>query len=291
MKKTTHELLLGDCLDILPDFSLPENRVDLIVCSPPYENVRTYDQGFNLKGQEWVDWCVPRYEACLDACSGLVAWVAGHGTGGVTTPWSGAPWLLGVDLLRRGHSLLRPHHYGRHGTPGSGGRQWFSAKLEYAICATSAKNGKLPYADPLAFGLPPKYDRGGGCTNRTRDGSRVQGKEYAKPKLSNPGNVTWESDAKDRSTEPELKDLIWCGAVGGGNIGDKIAHKNEAPFPEYLAEVFITAFCPPGGWVLDCFAGSGTVAAMAKRLGRNSISIDNRKSQLKLIRKRLKAIP
>lgn len=286
-KKTEHVLIHGDCLDVLPDFFDDDNRVDLILCSPPYEDVRSYDQGFNLKGQEWVDWCVPRYEACLDACDGLVSWVVGHGKGGVTSKWSGAPWLLGSDLIRRGHRLLRPHHYGRHGTPGSGGQQWFSAKLEYVICATSAKDGKLPFANPLAFGHAPKYDRGGGCTNRGKDGSRARVKRYAKPKLSNPGNILWEEESGNYS----LPDFVWAGAVGGGNIGDKIAHENEAPFPEYFVYVFIESFSKPGDWVLDCFGGSGTTAAMAKRLGRNSVSIDNRKSQLKLIKKRLAAIP
>ena len=70
-------------------------------------------------------------------------------------------------------------------------------------------------------------------------------------------------------------------------LGSKIAHENEAPFPESLAEFFIASFCPLGGTVLDPHGGSGTVAAVAKRLGRNSISIDVRASQTELQKRRL----
>ncbi|NOQ21607.1 MAG: hypothetical protein GQ565_03005 [Candidatus Aegiribacteria sp.] len=49
----------------------------------------------------------------------------------------------------------------------------------------------------------------------------------------------------------------------------------------------IRSFCPPGGVVLDCFGGSGTTAAVAKKYGRESISIDIRESQVELMGRRL----
>jgi len=57
--------------------------------------------------------------------------------------------------------------------------------------------------------------------------------------------------------------------------------------PSGLVERFITACCPPGGLVLDCFAGSGTTAEAAERLGRRWICIDNGKYAIHLTRKRL----
>lgn len=70
-------------------------------------------------------------------------------------------------------------------------------------------------------------------------------------------------------------------------LGSRLAHENEAPFPESLAEFFIKSFCPPGGIVLDPFGGSGTVAAVCEKLGRNSISIDIRASQTELQKRRI----
>lgn len=47
-----------------------------------------------------------------------------------------------------------------------------------------------------------------------------------------------------------------------------------ATFPEDICIRPIRATCPPNGTVLDPFAGSGTVAKVARDLGRNSISIE-----------------
>ncbi len=57
--------------------------------------------------------------------------------------------------------------------------------------------------------------------------------------------------------------------------------------PVALLERIISASSPPGGLVLDCFAGSGTTAEAAERLGRRWIGIDNGKYAVHLARKRL----
>ena len=89
------------------------------------------------------------------------------------------------------------------------------------------------------------------------------------PKKANPGNI------------------FDCGAAGGGNIGSKIAHENEAPFPEKLAEFFVKSFCKPEGIVFDPFCGSGTTLKVAINNGRQAIGGDIRESQLDLTRRRL----
>ena len=140
-------------------------------------------------------------------------------------------------------------------------------RYESVVCATNG--GRLPWSENTAMGSPPKFKPGGDCTNRKRDGKRTRKHRYRPPKICNPGNI------------------IDCGAAGGGNIGSDLAHENEAPFPEALAEFFIRSFCPPGGTVLDPFSGSGTTAAVALRWGRRAIAIDLRKSQVELTRKRI----
>src|SRR5439155_13219864 len=47
-----------------------------------------------------------------------------------------------------------------------------------------------------------------------------------------------------------------------------------AVFPEELIRPCILAGCPPGGKVLDCFAGSGTTGVVAEQLGRDAILIE-----------------
>lgn len=45
-------------------------------------------------------------------------------------------------------------------------------------------------------------------------------------------------------------------------------------FAPRIAEICISCGCPPGGTVLDPFAGRGTVGVMATRMGRNFIGIE-----------------
>jgi DNA modification methylase len=131
---------------------------------------------------------------------------------------------------------------------------------------------------PLACGHPPKYGPGGPPTHRNRDGKRktrrkrdgtLEVQAYKNPEIANPGNI------------------IDCGAVGGGKMGSRIAHENEAPFPEKIPNFFIRSFCPPDGLVMDAFCGSGTTGGECAKLGRNFIGIDLRKSQIDLTYRRI----
>lgn len=60
-----------------------------------------------------------------------------------------------------------------------------------------------------------------------------------------------------------------------------------AVFPLALCRVPILATCPPGGIVLDPFAGTGTTLVAARDLGRRAIGIDLSPAYLDLARQRL----
>lgn len=255
------EYIHGDCMDVLR--GMEADSVDLVFCSPPYEDARTYGIDFKLKGQDWVDWAVERFAECVRVSRGLVAWVVEGKTRKFR--YSCAPILMMADLHRMGIHLRNPPVFHRVGIPGSGGPDWLRNDYEFIVCGTSG--GKLPWSDNTAMGSDPKYNSGGACTNRVVSGSRTKCSGYAKPKKVNPGNV------------------IHC-KVGGGIMGNKLCHENEAPFPEDLSEFFIRSFCPPGGTVLDIFCGSGTTLDVAERLGRDSIGVDVRESQIELSKRR-----
>jgi DNA polymerase-1 len=270
----------ADALDFLK--RQPPGSIDLVFGSPPYEDARTYDMGFGLSGQAWVDWMVEVYRAATQACHGLVALVVNGRTGNFR--WSATPALLLADLHRAGLNLRVPPIFHRVGIPGSGGPDWLRVDCEFVVCVTPP--GRLSWSDPTACGQPPKYAPGGRPSHRRADGSRVNrrraprgyaegdmttAKEYKPPKLANPGNV------------------IRC-AVGGGRMGSALAHENEAPFPESLAEFFVKSFCPPGGLVCDVFSGSGTTAKVALANGRRFLGCDLRESQVELTRRRVAEI-
>ena len=211
------QIVEGDCLEVMAGW--PDNCVDLVFGSPPYEDARTYGIDFGIKGQDWVDWALYRFMECVRVCRGLVCWVVEGKTR--KFKWSTTPALLMADLHRSGINLRKPPLYKRNGIPGSGGPDWLANKYEFIICATSG--GKLPWSDNLAMGHPPKWKPGGEISHRTKSGVRVNRKasrnrrpngtwevrSYFAPKISNPGNV------------------IDCGTCGGGLMGSKFAHEAE----------------------------------------------------------------
>lgn len=290
---TIHEdddcaILQGDCLEFLR--SLPDSTVDMVMCSPPYEDARTYGIDFKIKGEDWVKWAFERYVECYRVCKGLTAWVVEGKTRDFK--YSCTPGMLMTDLHRAGISLRKPLAFHRVGIPGSGGPDWFRNDYEFIITAT---HGRLPWSDNTAMGHPPVCEPGGNPSHRNKNGDRINkkvtmeqrnlvgahrarrqaGQAYKPPVLANPGNVI---DTSDR---------IYCGALGGNNMGSKLAHENEAPYPESLCNHLIRSFCPPGGMVLDIFGGSGTTMAAALKAGRKCISLDLRASQTDIMVKRL----
>ena len=251
----TWDFQLGDCRKL----PYPDDHFDLVFCSPPYEAQRSYGElDFNLAGEEWVAWATDCYMECLRVCKGLVAWVVEGYTEDFA--YSSTPFLLHADLHRRGVKMRKVVVYQRNGIPGTGGPDWLRNDWEPIICGT--KNGRIAGADNTAMGRPPKQNVPRVATNRNKDGSRKQA-IYIDPEVCNPGNII-------------------SGIVGSGGMGWRDATKNEAPFPEWLAEFFVRSFCPVGGRVLDPFSGSGTTVSMAVKHGRHGIGIDARESQVAL---------
>lgn len=266
------EVVCADCLDMMR--LLPENSVDMVFTSPPYEDARTYGIGFALKGDAWVDWAVERYLECVRLSSGLVAWVVEGKTKGFR--WTATPALLMAALHKAGVRLRKPPVFHRVGIPGGGGPDWLRNDYEFIICSSK---GKLPWSDNTAMGDPPKYAPGGAMSHRMKDGKRKH----------NPG---WRKDGKteDQTYVPPEKgnpgNVVHC-VVGGGRMGSQLAHENEAPFPEDLVEFFIRSFCPPGGTVLDPFCGSGTTLAVAHLFDRRFLGIDVRQEMIDLSKRRI----
>ena len=288
------------CADVLEFLArLPDDAVDLLMTSPPYLEARSYGIKAGRKLEEWVSWMRAVVEVAAPKVRGLIA----INCEGQTRDFRylPAPFLLIGDMHRAGFNLRKPCVYKRNGIPGSGGAEWLRNDWEPIICVT--RPGPLPWSDNTACGHPPKFRPGGAMSYRNAEGVRKNDRDakrkgrvaearaeglrvdttgsrrkpngdrehqlYVSPDLANPGNV------------------IDCGAVGGGRMGDQFAHENEAPFPEDLPAFFVKSFCPPGGVVCDPFCGSGTVAKVAVVNGRLFVGCDVRQSQVDLTTRRL----
>lgn len=270
-------LARGDALRL----PFADQSLDLVFGSPPYLDKRLYleegrDLGISRSCSEWVEWMLAVTTEAARVARGPVLWVVAGGTS--KRRYQPGPEGLAWEWFKRGGALECPCFWYRSGISGSGGDQWFRKDVEYVLCFKRAL--KFPWSDNTAMGHSPKWNPGGAMSHRMPNGRRVAKKAtarradgkmerqgYVPPERANPGNLVRVP-------------------VGGGRMGHPLAHRNEAPFPEGLAEHFIRSFVPPGGVVLDPFSGSGTTASVARRLGRKGIGIDLRASQCALAMER-----
>jgi site-specific DNA-methyltransferase (adenine-specific) len=246
---------------------LPDDSIDLLFTSPPYERARTYGISSKMPaGQEWVDWMFAVVSAAAPKVRGLIAVNCEGQTKDYS--YSGVPFLLFADLKRAGFNMRKPVAFQRNGIPGSGGPDWLRNDWEPVVCVT--RDGQLPWSDNTACGQKTvPYPNRGLMTNRKADGRR-DGRAFVDPEISNPGNVFFYG----------------CAA----HPGHDLAHENEAPFPLKLAEFFVKSFAPPDGIVCDPFSGSGTTMHAAFEHGRRFVGCDLRESQVELAKRRLATV-
>ena len=308
---------VGDCIKWLA--GLPDDSVDLLFTSPPYELARTYGIGSRMVGgQAWVDWMVAVVRAAAPKVKGLIAINCEGQTRGYR--YSCVPFLLIADLHRAGFNLRKPPVFHRVGIPGSGGPDWLRNDYEPIVCVT--REGKLPWSENTPCGHPPKWAPGGEMSNRLANGQRVNqwGMRVKKdgaltatePTKDGPvarpmkpshrvvtvtkkmysRNPNGERDKDEHYAPPAIANPgnVLKFDVGGGMMGHAAAHENEAPFPLELPAFFIKSFCPPDGIVADCFLGSGTTIDAAVQNGRRGIGCDVRESQIQLVRRRLSTV-
>ena len=315
---TTSDVLAGgarwsveqaDCREWLR--SLPDDSIDLLITSPPYEAARLYGElQFSLRGQDWVDWMVSVIEAAAPKVKGLIA----VNCEGQTRDYrySCVPFLLMADLHRKGFNLRKPVVWERDGIPGTGGPDWLANRWEPVICIT--RPGRLPWSDNSACGEPCRYGPGGPPSHRTVTGERVNAQSTTRknrgkvePQVAAaiagelelpPGSRLQRLPQKDGTMRTKLyrpPERANPGNVlefitGGGHMGHPLASENEAPFPLELPAFFVKSFCPPDGVVCDIFSGSGTALQAAVENGRRFIGCDLRESQVELARRRIRTV-
>lgn len=134
--------------------------------------------------------------------------------------------------------------------------------------------------EPASLDTHARYARGRSDSHKYADGGpgdqtiarSLKHMAGVNPKalLNDPGNrqnASFSNAVKD-VVEDRNKRTIWT----INHPGFSGAH--FATFPEALVEPCILAGCPVGGLVLDPFLGSGTVGAVAERLGRRWVGTD-----------------
>lgn len=97
-----------------------------------------------------------------------------------------------------------------------------------------------------------------------------------------PGLVTAEKRARGK-----LPTDVWWHTIVPTNGREKTGYPTQKP--EGILRRVVQASSAPGGWILDFFAGSGTAAAISRRLGRRFVMVDINEEAVAVMRRRLGA--
>ena len=82
---------------------------------------------------------------------------------------------------------------------------------------------------------------------------------------------------------------VWWHTIVPTNGGEKTGYPTQKPGG--VLRRIVAASSRPGGWCLDPFAGSGTLGAVARELGRRFVLIDHSPEAIQVSAQRLAAVP
>jgi site-specific DNA-methyltransferase (adenine-specific) len=98
-----------------------------------------------------------------------------------------------------------------------------------------------------------------------------------------PGLVTAEKAARGK-----LPTDVWWHTIVSPTGKEKTGYPTQKP--EGILRRIVQASSKPGDWCLDCFAGSGTLGAVAGALGRRFVLIDSNPEAVAVARRRVAAV-
>ncbi|MFH1192783.1 MAG: transcriptional repressor LexA [Candidatus Jorgensenbacteria bacterium] len=253
-----NKIICGDTVEVMKKF--PDNSVDMIITSPPYDSIRDY-KGFSFNLHETGKEIFRVLKGGGIAVMVIQDQTKNFGKS-LTSFKTIIDWCDNV-----GFKLFETTIYRKYGAEGAWWNKRFRVDHEYM--PIFLKGDRPHYFNKEHLKIPSKHGgktlTGGGT--RLTNGVRIN----TRPIKINP--------MKCRGT-------IWEYMTAGD--GSRLKHQHPATFPNQLPYDFINCFCPPGGIVLDPFVGSGTTTVAAKNLGRKYIGIDIAKEYCNIAERRMK---
>jgi site-specific DNA-methyltransferase (adenine-specific) len=89
----------------------------------------------------------------------------------------------------------------------------------------------------------------------------------------------------EKAARGKLPTDVWWHTIVPTSGAEKTGYPTQKP--EGVLRRIVAASSRPGDWCLDFFAGSGTLGAVAARLGRRYVLIDSNPEAVRVMRERL----
>lgn len=267
---TENEILLGDNLEILPRFA--DGSFQLIYIDPPFNTGRAQTrktlQTVASAGGDRAGFQGRRYATRLlsersyeDEHDDYIAYLA---------PRLGHAYRL---LAREGtlyfHIDYREAHYCKLLLDEIFGRECFLNEIIWAYDYGARTRRRWPAKHDTILVYVKDADA------YVFDSEEVDREPYMAP-----GLVTAEKAARGK-----LPTDVWWHTIVPTNGSEKTGYPTQKPAG--IVRRMVSASSRPGDWCLDFFAGSGTLGAVATKLGRRFVLIDSNPEAVEVMRARL----
>ncbi len=231
----------GDNCDLLGQ--MPRESVDLVVTSPPYDDLRTYG------GHSWDFYGVSWHLGRVLKPGGVIVWVVNDET---------------KDGSESGTSLQQALHFKTLGLNLHDTMIWHKGQFT-GVGSTSVRYGPVTeFMFVISKGRPRVF-------NPIKDRKNVKPIAPRVGTIRNPdGSLKRMSNEGKLSSDFGIRFNVW--EISPENSNTNRVHPGQFPYP--LAADHIASWSDPGDLVLDPFAGSGTTLRAAKDLGRGFIGME-----------------
>lgn len=258
MKDLLNKIHCGDCNELIK--LLPDECIDLTVTSPPYDNLRIYDE------YQWDFEKLAKDLFRVTKNGGVVVWVVGDAT--INGSETGTSFKQALYFKKIGFNLHDTMIYKSAKPPLTHNR--YEQVFEFMFILSKNK--------PKTFNPIMKKNKYVG-QNVLRNGNWESKKQ----------NSCWrQREGKKECKEFGIMNNIWEYKTGGKHTTiDKIAYEHPAVFPEKLAADHIVSWSNEGDIILDPFSGSGTTIKMAIELKRQYIGFEISQKYVELSLKRI----
>ena len=242
------KIINDDCIKFMK--KLPDNCIDLTVTSPPYDDLRDYENKIVWDYKTFRKVARELYRVTKNG--GVVVWVIGDKTDKGNKSLTSFKHALYFQEV--GFNIYDVIIYEKAGSGPPHPKRYFNS-FEYMFVMSKGKPktvNLLRDKKNSCAGMTTFSD----ITRREKDGSLTK-------------------KGKKVINEYGVRTNIWRYNNGKGfSSKDKIAYEHPATFPEKLVEDHIKSWSNQGDVVFDPFGGSGTTAKVSIELDRQWIYVE-----------------
>jgi len=247
-KNKQTKIVYADVFDGLN--TIENNSIDLIFIDPPYNIGKKFGNFIEKwdSEEEYIEWSYKWIDLCIDK-------LKNNGSMYIMTSTEAMPYF---DIYIRKKMKILSRIVWTYDSSGVQAKKYYGSLYEPILfCVKSKSNYTFNYEDIMVEAKT-------GSTRKLIDYRGKTPKPYNTKKV--PGNTWYFPRVRYRMDEYE---------------------EHPSQKPEKLLERIIKASSNKGDIVLDPFSGTFTTCAVAQRLGRKSIGIENQEDYLKIGLRRL----